>query len=58
MKKRIFSMLLAIVMVAGMIPGFAVTAGAAETIAVYFKNTQNWEKVYVYTCSKRRQLFP
>ncbi|MBQ4043922.1 MAG: starch-binding protein, partial [Clostridia bacterium] len=49
MKKRILSMILAIVMVAGMIPGFAVTAGAAETIAVYFKNTQNWEKVYVYT---------
>ena len=38
MKKRILSMLLAIVMVVGLVPGFTLTASAAE-IEVYATGT-------------------
>jgi hypothetical protein len=51
MKKRILSMLLAIVMVVGLVPGFAVTASAAaedETTTVYFRNDWTWSAVNFY----------
>ena len=51
MKKRILSMLLSIVMVVGLMPGFAVTASAAaedETTTVYFRNDWTWSAVNFY----------
>ena len=49
MKKiiRMISALLVLVLVVGMIP---VTARAAET-TIYFRNTENWSKVYAYAWS-------
>lgn len=51
MKKRFLSMLLAIVMVVGMLPGYAVTvrAAASDTVTLYFHNTPNWGKVNIFT---------
>jgi len=44
-------MLLAIVMVLGMLPGYAVTvrAAASDTVTLYFHNTPNWGKVNIFT---------
>ncbi len=51
MKKRILSILLAICMVVGLLPGTALTASAAESageMTIYFQNNWLWTDVCIY----------